>query len=123
MNFTKESQIIFGKVDYSDAEIEAANTLNHGSYAGTPDRQVLAVMNADVSDVAYVIVDVTESYREMGDFYYAQVRDGGKYGGPFAVLELEEDEDGIHWGGAFHQPPTTFEAAKSCAIDAAKMLS
>jgi hypothetical protein len=106
MKNTIKSTITFGKVDYTDEEITGKI-----KPIGAPLRQVTAVMNSNYQDVAWVVMDATDYYENSQDMLKA---------GTFVVLELEEDEDGISWGGTFHHSPTSYEAALACAIDAAR---
>lgn len=111
-----KSTITFGKVDYTDAEITAADGFPPID-ANFPDkdtlRQVIAVMNAAYDDVAWVIVNLEDYYRGENEDLLKT--------GTFAVLELEEEEDGdISWGGSFDCAPTSYERALACAIDRAR---
>lgn len=116
MNCTMKSTVTFGKVGYTDAEITAADGLPRLAVSGKDKgmlHQVVAVMNPEYTDVAWVVVDLTGFYRGESKALLET--------GTFATIELEEDTDGdISWGGSFCCGPTSYETALACAIDRAR---
>lgn len=116
MKSSIKSTITFGKVSYTDAEITAADVFQHKD-ANFPDkdtlRQVIAVMNVEYDDVAWLVVNLEGYYRGENERLLKT--------GTFAVIELEEDGDGdISWDSSFCCGPTSYEAALACAIDSAR---